>query len=260
MEKHKKDCSSFKCVFLALLNQGYLPYFYNLLQNLKDLQIDNFPLIVACTDETSFLAVKSTETSAIHYKNPNSSPLSEKFEVYGSESYKKMMFSKLDIILEASESAKKNGIDYICYLDLDVAFLADPRQFLLTLIQSNPEVDVFTQCDETVASSCSSPKHCPNPCGGFMLFRILGICKTWFAYTPQDLLDKNDQEFIRDKWIESNVQRLSIMRELFPNGSFAQVSSKSSKEHLPNAIMIHFNYVTGNQKEAKMKEWGFWKV
>jgi hypothetical protein len=66
--------------------------------------------------------------------------------------------------------------------------------------------------------------------------------------------DNNDQTYF-NRFVKPYCTMCPLPLELYPNGQYFYIKAKKLRS---TAILIHFNWVIGHLKMAKMKEHGHW--
>jgi len=177
---------------------------------------------------------------------------------WNTSDYKKIVFSKLDAILYTMKQYNQSNIGYI---DTDIIVLKDPTPLFLSRLQENPEVSVFSQCDEE-SQACSNMNHCKNICSGVIVFRQLPIIQTALEYSNADpILHYGDQEYLCHTFRRLNIRYQTIERSLLLNGLYPGVKDPLRKVDLgQQAYLLHFNYMFGHLKEPCMKKNEMWYI
>jgi hypothetical protein len=66
--------------------------------------------------------------------------------------------------------------------------------------------------------------------------------------------DNNDQTYF-NRYVKPYCKVCPLPLERYPNGQYFYIKAKSLRR---TAVLVHFNWVIGHLKMAKMKEHGLW--
>lgn len=251
MERH----TGAKLAWISFTNYGYLDFVCNFIAygSLK------FDFLLVCSDEATYKEAKRLGVpycARLHSPNRYSSQSTS----WGSEHYKQIVFSKINVLQACMKEFVKVGIQSIGYIDTDIVLLKNPTPYIESLLDAHPEVSVFSQCDE-VGMQCSALNGCRNPCSGVLVLRT-SIDPLTMVYTRSDMEKYDgDQNFLRDAlMIKRSILWRTLPRDLFLNGaSMGFPGNPVRLPHFENAYLMHFNYLDGsNRKRNAMRAWNCW--
>ena len=233
--------------FITLTNTGYVNYTLNCVESLKRIGMCNYysgvsngesteilHIYVIGKDGYNLLAKNGHRCSLIDEENNSN------FQSFREGNWGDITFNKFKIIYE-----NLLNYEYVCFTDGDIVFEnSDFLQYLKDNIGSN---DMLVQ---------SEGDEYENFCSGFMYIKSNEITRELF--NPDNVIlhkrerDWDDQIYLNEirKTVQLNYKKLPL--ELFPNGKYYYNNEPSSP------YMIHFNWVVGNQKYDKMKQYGKW--
>lgn len=158
----------------------------------------------------------------------------------------KYMTEKFNKICHYKMAAMQNelkGNEYSCYIDGDIVI--EDKNFL------NYCLDEISGYDYLFQSDCIREEDEDFLCAGFMVAR--STPETLNVYDISNAIEgKDDQDYINTRKKELNYKCLPL--HLFPNGRYFMTYKNSI-----NPMLIHFNWVIGNEKIKIMRESGKWK-
>jgi len=174
--------------------------------------------------------------------------------------YKRIVFSKLDAIKYTLDLPQYKNFS-VGYIDTDIILFKDPTPIMEKALIENPDTTVISQCDEERAQ-CSNPTNCTNICSGVIVFRQSFITKSLLQYSERDIIvHLTDQHFLCSQFKKLNVSYMTIDKNIFMNGSFPGVRMDGKPLVIPsNAVLLHYNYMIGSQKEQMMKKHSMWLI
>lgn len=286
-EAPRAAAQTLRCVWVSLINGGYVPFLQHMVANLRAVGMGDLPLVVACSDDAALRASLALGVTTVDVRPGGPSPLlgpddggdstairaaqqhARHLTTWASHDYKRMVFAKLDALLAAVRAAAECGVEWVGYLDFDIAVLRDFRADLARVAQEHPHVHALTQCDEGAnsvsgAHTCSSPRRCGYMCSGFMLLRVAAAAPRavrWFTYSSADMAShSSDQTLLAARWAADGTPRASLDRAVYLNGAAAGVNVSTTQRALPpHAALVHFNYLVGADKFARMRSWRLWR-
>jgi hypothetical protein len=228
----------------TLTNYGYLLYTLNMLQSLKQFNLDK-KVFIFCIDNKSYNILSKLGYSAFNIGDNTLMKLSP----WNNKGYDKICYLKL-VIIYTILSLNIN----ILLIDGDIVFLRNPIDELIKW-DNDRYTDVWVQNDS------DNDTITVNMCTGYMYIRSTPHMISLYDCISEEgkqkysisAFDNNDQTFF-NKFIKPYCICNSLPIKLYPNGKvfYSNPSLKSS------AILIHFNWVHGHLKMAKMKEYGLW--
>lgn len=234
-----------KTIFFTITNEGYLDYTRNMLESLKKFNCNNQVLIV-CLDTFSNNYFKDNGyfTYFINLNITN-------FSHFGTQDFSKCCYIKLYLI-EQFINMNYN----IFYTDGDIFFIKNPLDELKQL--KTQDVDMLIQNDSIYDNDYS------NVCAGFLYVSSNEITKKYFNISNIENTHKynecmkfnNDQTFI-NMYIKSYMNTLLFPLCKFPNGNYFY---NFSDKIMDSAVMVHFNWVVGHEKQERMKKYGMWVI
>lgn len=183
-----------------------------------------------------------------------SDPATPDQAIYGTPEFREICMRKLAAI---SDALHTNVV--VAWVDGDVVPMRDPCAALAQIAERMhaDDVDLAAQCDEpTTAAACRGPGACWM-CSGIMVLRRTPNVVTMVREPPPTSSFParwdSDQDYVN--WFAglSRMRCTILPRELFPNGVFAG--------HIPaGAVLMHFNYMKGTDKEKEMQRAGLWVI
>ena len=232
-------------VIATLTNHGYLLYTLNMLKSLRPFGLDKQILIVTI-DAKSYNILKNMgyNTVCIHKDTDNLG----KFHPWNTKGYDKICYYKLELIYNIL-SLKRN----ILLIDGDIVFQKNPI----------PHIDEWnvTNNDTWVQNDGINDDDTRNMCTGYMFIRSNEKMIALYDCVSESgkekykkcAFDNNDQTYF-NAFVKPGCTMLSLPLMLYPNGNifYAMPTLKDC------AVLIHFNWVKGHEKMAKMKEHKMW--
>ncbi len=236
-----------KTVMATMTNYGYLLYTLNMLKSLKPFGLDKKVLLV-CIDKKGANILRKLGYSVVCIDDVSTQDLS-RFSPWNTKGYDKICYLKLEMIYRII-SLNKN----ILLVDGDIVFLKDPISDIKWWSEED-YLDVHIQNDSLENNNLT------NLCTGYMLIKSNNkMIKLYDCVSEEGkrkylecAFDNNDQSYF-NKFVKPycTFQALTLMK--YPNGN-AFYNNPSRKE---TAVLIHFNWVHGHIKMAKMKEHKMW--
>jgi len=227
-------------VLTTLTNYGYLLYTLNMLKSLRPYGLDRKVLIVTI-DEKSHIILQNMgyHTICIHDSLA-------KFFPWNSKGYDKICYYKLEMIYQILSLGHN-----LVLIDGDIVFQQNPVKDILEWNQSTE--DVWIQNDST------DDNNTTNMCTGYMFIRSNAkmidlydcVSDAGKEKYKKCALDNNDQTYF-NKYVKPECTMKGLPLALYPNGDFFYNSSNLT------TVLVHFNWVKGHQKMAKMKAHKLW--
>jgi hypothetical protein len=234
-----------KTIFFTITNEGYLDYTKNMLESLKRLDC-NKKILVVCIDEKSneYFISKGYFTYLIDLKF-------NQFSKFGTEDFAKVTYIKLYMIYKFLE------MNYnILITDGDIYYNKNPITEIYQL--KDKEGDMWIQNDSLDEGSFS------NLCSGFIYIKSNDITKRYFNIEIPEFKDRYkfcsksaaDQTYI-NLFVAPYLNTHILPLYKFPNGIYFYNFSEKIKD---SVVMVHFNWVVGQEKQKKMKKYGMWII
>ena len=228
-------------VLTTLTNYGYLLYTFNMLKSLRLYGLDRKILIVTI-DEKSHIVLKNMgyHTICIHDSLA-------KFFPWNSKGYDKICYYKVELIYQILSLGYN-----LVLIDGDIVFQQNPVKDILEWNQSTE--DVWIQNDTL------DDNNTTNMCTGYMMIRSNKkmidlydcVSEAGKEKYKQCAFDNNDQTYF-NKYVKPECTIKPFPLALYPNGDYFYNSS-----NLTTTVLVHFNWVKGHQKMAKMKAHKMW--
>ena len=239
-------------VMFTVTTHGYMMYTLNMLKSLRSFDLDK-KIVVACLDKKSLTYFKKKGYNVYpmggSYNTSQSMNLSG-FYAYNKTGYDEVCYMKLMFIYEVIQVYKKN----ILLVDGDIVFLKDPVKDIV--LWDSSLLDVVIQNDAVVDEDHS------NLCTGYMW--VKSSVKMAKMYDPGSMegqlkydkcrLDNNDQTFV-NRYVKPYCSLSVLLLENYPNG---RVFYRDVDGNKTRATIVHFNWLKGHEKMAKMKECKLW--
>lgn len=238
-----------RILWITLINRGYLEYTRNFLESVRRKAIP-MRLIVFCMDEESLRELSGHENCLALPAVFLTECYAKELREWSDMEYKRIVFAKLDAVAYTMRSSDDRS-RLIAYIDTDIVLFKDPTTYMLDRFE--PGVQVVHQCDEK--DLCSDDENCPYLCSGCIAFRNDPALLECLTYSDEDIVRyASDQHFLRASFRNADVRHRSLDKILFPNGS----SYISHFQTLGQACLLHFNYMVGGEKKARMKMMRLW--
>jgi len=238
-----------RILWITLINRGYLDYTRNFLRSARRSAVP-IRLIVYCTDEESLRELEGEDGCVALPADFLDAQYARDLREWSDREYKRIVFAKLDAIAHTMRSSDDPD-RLIAYIDTDIVLFSDPTPHVLDRFA--PDVQVVHQCDEQ--DLCSNADECPYLCSGCIAFRNDPKLLECLAYSDTDIDHfPSDQHFLRASFRKAGVRRRSLDKILFPNGA----SYIRHFEALGEACLLHFNYMVGDEKKARMQVMRLW--
>jgi hypothetical protein len=232
-------------VLTSVTNYGYLLYTLNMLKSLKPFGIDKKILLV-CIDKKSSNILKNL--GYITYCIDDSQL--GKFCPWNSPGYDKICYLKLELIYKVL-SLNMN----VLLIDGDIVFRKNPLEEIMEW-QKDSSVDVWIQND------AQENRNTKNMCTGYMYIKSSDRLINLYDCVSEEgkkkyltcAFDNNDQTYF-NKYVKPACIFNALPLEKYPNGKMFYENTEKIKD---SAVLVHFNWVQGHIKMAKMKEYKMW--
>ena len=228
-------------VMTTLTNSGYLLYTLNMLKSLRLFGLDKQVLIV-CIDRPGANALIKRGYHVICIDD-----IYGKFSPWNSTEYVKICYLKLELIYKIL-SLRKN----VLLMDGDIVFRKNPMEDI-NLWLKDTIYDVWIQNDSLKNTNTT------NMCTGYMFIKSSDRLITLYDVTSEVgrnkylkcAFDNNDQTYF-NLFVKQRCIFSALPLEKYPNGKMFYDN--------PNVepVLVHFNWVHGHVKMAKMKEHKMW--
>jgi len=229
-------------VMTTITNYGYILYTLNMLKSLKQFGLDKNVFIVAMDEKCA--TILKREGYIVFCINQKSLA---KFCPWNVKGYDKICYYKLELLYRLL-SLHKN----VLLIDGDIVFLKNPINDII--LWSNG--DIWIQNDTT------DDKNLTNMCTGYMFVKTSKkMCDLYDCVSEEGYqkylkcaFDNNDQTYF-NKYVKPECDMNALPLKKYPNGN---VFYRISEEIYDSIVMVHFNWVIGHLKMAKMKEHKLW--
>lgn len=229
----------------TLTTSGYKFYTLNLVRHLEAAKVP-WKLAIVCADKPVYRFFRNEGIPCVLYEKAQSESPGQML-LFGSKPFQEINLVKLDIL--ASFVARPE-IKHCIYLDGDVVVTRDFVPDIMARLQETP---LLFQCDEQRKTACEKP--CRNCCTGLIAFSH-GVDAGIFKVTDKAAWSAapEDQRFVNTQIQTKGLSYDTLPRELYPNGVF----SEGWKTECPQFSILHYNWLVGPSKLARMKKNGHW--
>ena len=237
-----------KTIMTTMTNYGYLLYTLNMLKSLKPFGLDKKMLVVSI-DKKGANILKRLGYNVVYIEELDSEKELGKFCPWNTKGYDKICFLKLELIYSILNLNKN-----VLLIDGDIVFLRDPLSDIKWWIEEK-HIDVHIQNDSLENHNTT------NLCTGYMLIKSNEKMINLYDCVSDEgrkkymecAFDNNDQSYF-NKFVKPFCQFQALTLRKYPNGK-AFYTDTTRKD---TAILVHFNWVQGHIKMAKMKEYKMW--
>jgi hypothetical protein len=232
-------------IITTVTNHGYLLYTLNMLKSLQPFGLDKKVFLV-CIDKKGSSVLKDLGYSVFCMEDNSLS----RFCPWNTKGYDKICFLKLELIYHLL-SLKK----HVLLVDGDIVFhknpLDDIHQWWNDLTH-----DVWIQNDSM------DNENTVNMCTGYMYIRSNDkLIRAYDCVSEKGkeqydscAFDNNDQTYF-NKFVKPFCRMKSLPLDKYPNGKMFYENKETIKNKI---VLVHFNWVKGHIKMAKMKEHKMW--
>jgi hypothetical protein len=232
-----------KTIWTTVTNYGYRLYTLNMLKSLSVWGLDR-TMIILCLDSKS-----ATLFERLGYRVVITDESLERFCAWNTKGYDRICYFKLEWIYRLL-SLDRN----VLLIDGDIVFLKNPAEDVQKWETGTN--DVWIQNDS------QNDQNVQNLCTGYMLIRTnRNMISLYDCISDAGIrkyktcaFDNNDQTYF-NKYIKPYIQYHPLPLEYYPNGKMYYENAERLRN---NATLIHFNWVQGHMKMAKMKEHTLW--
>lgn len=248
-----------KTVMVTLTNSGYLLYTLNMLKSLEAVAGKETAQCVwnVCMDPVSVTVLRHAGYHALLLQEldatvEDTAATLGKFCPWNTKGYDRICYYKLKTIYELLRQGRN-----VLLMDGDIVFLKDPRVDMREWWMDS-EYEVWCQND------AEGDYQTRNMCTGYMYIRsnprmiALYDCvsELGLAKYQQCAFDNNDQTYF-NRYVKPACRMRALPLALYPNGGYFYADPVNRRK---NAILIHFNWVKGHEKMAKMKQHRAWML
>uniref|UniRef100_A0A6C0KWJ5 Nucleotide-diphospho-sugar transferase domain-containing protein n=1 Tax=viral metagenome TaxID=1070528 RepID=A0A6C0KWJ5_9ZZZZ len=232
-------------VMTTVTNSGYLLYTLNMLKSLRSSGLDKKVFIISM-DEKGACILRQKGYSAISVEKEDL----KQFSPWNSKGYDQICYVKLQVI-HYFISLGRN----VLLMDGDIVFKQNPINEIRKWVE-NMEHDVWIQND-----SEQNANH-ENMCTGYLFIRANMLMHSLYDCNSDQgrkkyevcAFDNNDQTYF-NKFVKPYCRMKALPLEQYPNGNVFYNHANQLKN---TSILVHFNWVKGHLKMAKMKEHKLW--
>lgn len=220
-------------IVITYINYGYFDYLHNFIKNMQMLNI-TWKLCVVCIDKESVQLCNNHNIDCVYLQLNKSL----EFAKWNTDSFTDITYAKLDVITHV---LNYKNVKNILYVDTDIWIYKDFVPYLKQL----PHHNLYMQSD------CNKKnQYDNNACTGFMYISNNISTRTLFKYNNENK-HSSDQYYVNQKRKHLKIPSIQLDRTLFPNGIYIH-------DVPPNAFILHYNYIVGNNKRICMKENNHW--
>lgn len=234
-----------KTVMTTVTNYGYLLYTLNMLKSLQPFGLDKKVLVV-CIDKKSATTLLKLGYN-VYCVNDNELG---KFCPWNTKGYDKICYLKLELIYRILAL-----FNNVLLIDGDIVFRKDPLEDLRKWWRDKV-FDIWIQND------AQQNYNTKNMCTGYMFIKTsdrlveLYDCVSFEGQQKymKCAFDNNDQSYF-NKFVKPACIFNALPLEKYPNGKMFYDNTEALKDEM---TLVHFNWVQGHLKMAKMKEHKMW--
>ena len=234
-----------KTVITTLTNYGYLLYTLNMLKSLAPFGLDKKVLVV-CIDRKGYHILQRLGYNTYCIEDNTLGT----FCPWNTKGYDKICYLKLELIYHLLSLQK-----HVLLVDGDIVFQKNPIEDLEQW-WADKIYDVWIQND-------SQQNHnTKNLCTGYMFIKTSDrliylydcVSESGKAKYKSCAFDNNDQTYF-NQFIKPGCMVKALPLNRYPNGKM-YYDYKNDIER--DTLLVHFNWVQGHIKMAKMKEHKMW--
>jgi len=224
--------------FITLTTSGYIDYTLNCVESLKRTNCDQ-PFHIHCIGNVGYKILQDNKVDNTYLiddeKNSN-------FQEFRKGNWSNITAYKFDVIHKHLKTNK-----YVCFSDGDIVY--ENKDFLKYCLDNIGDNEALFQ------DNYPKDQNKVDICTGFMF--IKSTERTIKYFDPQNVLNNkntvgwDDQVYVNNN---NSVIKFSLLpKDLFP------VGRKYFQDHsVITPMMIHFNWVVGNNKRDIMKVYNKW--
>lgn len=229
---------------VTVTNYGYRLYTLNVLKSLAPFGLDKKVLVI-CMDQRSHC-------------------------LFDERGYRTLC---MDQSLSAFCAWNTKGYDIICYLKLEVLYRILSASYHVVLVDgdivflTNPLPDIEsweqnTNSDVWIQNDAQHDRDTSNLCTGYLFIRSHPGMITLYDCLSKEgreqyarcAFDNNDQSYF-NRYVKPHCRVQALPLENYPNGRVWYDKADTLRN---TATLVHFNWVHGHMKMAKMKEHKLW--
>jgi hypothetical protein len=232
-------------IVTTVTNYGYLLYTLNMLKSIEPFGW-NKKIFIVCIDHKSSTILQKL---GYHVYCVEDSSLA-KFCPWNTKGYDKICYLKLELIYRILSLGK-----HVLLIDGDIVFQKDPMIDIRSWWKDKV-FDVWIQNDSQENTSTK------NMCTGYMFLKSSDrliqlydcVSETGKIKYESCAFDNNDQTYF-NKFVKPACMIQPLPLEQYPNGKMFYDHKQRIQD---KTILVHFNWVQGHIKMAKMKEHKMW--
>ncbi len=244
-----------KTLVFTVTSDGYKYYTWNLYKMLQMLKVP-WKLCILCLDrESKDFFDRIAQIPSRLYLMPGERVMHKEPVRFATPPFKRMNRMKIKALQELSQ---RGDIERLIFIDSDIAVFKDFVPYFTDALQTEP---LLFQCDENIDGShrCSNINACTNPCTGVIGMLLNSETRPKFKDLYKIEAEPwgsamTDQDYIANRLKQLSLSYATLSRTEFPNGIF--LANNKYKEG--NPYLVHFNYIVGKAKQAKMIEKECW--
>jgi len=236
--------SNDKTIWTTVTNYGYRLYTLNMLKSLFPFGLGKKVLLL-CLDPQSAVWFQQKGYNVI-----TTDETCERFCAWNTPGYDRICYLKLEWIYRILSLGKN-----VLLIDGDIVFLKNPMDDVQRWDSNN-------QFDGWIQNDGQHNQDRTNLCTGYIYIKTSPqMIQAYDCVSDAGkqkyetcAFDNNDQTYF-NKYVKPNFTFLPLSLEQYPNGKFFYEYAKQIRH---NVTMVHFNWVEGHKKMAKMKEHRLW--
>lgn len=244
-----------KTLVFTVTSDGYKYYTWNLYKMLEALKVP-WKLCILCLDrESNEFFKRMAQIPSRLYLMPGDHVIHKEPVRFGTTPFKRMNRMKIKALQELSQ---RDELETLIFIDSDIAVFKDFVPSFKNALQTDP---LLFQCDENLNDSflCSNTSKCANPCTGVIGMLLNSEMRSNLKDLYKIVSEQwgpalTDQDYIANRLMTIGLSYATLPRTEFPNGIF--LANNKYKEGDP--YLVHFNYIVGKAKQARMREKDCW--
>jgi len=230
-------------VMTTVTNNGYLLYTLNMLKSLKPFGLDH-KILILCLDRkgANVLEKRGYRPICIDHEIGRFCP-------WNTKGYDQICYLKMELVYRILSFSKN-----VLLVDGDIVFLQDPMKDVLKWGKESGEV--------WIQNDAQKNQDTTNLCTGYLYLRSSPLMIELYDCVSAKgqekykkcAFDNNDQTYF-NKYVKPHCKVNALPLEEYPNGKMFYDHLKSIRDDI---VLVHFNWVKGHLKMAKMKEHKLW--